>query len=381
MSNFIKGMDLSTLLELERLGARYYDGGIKTEILELMKRYDVDTIRVRLFHDPYSKDGKPYGAGGNDLETALEISGRATEAGLGVLLNFQYSDFWADPGKQIKPKAWASYSVTELEEAVFEYTRDVLKAFTEAGIRLKMAQVGNELTNGLLWPEGKIPDYDNIARFVNAGIRGVRAVYKELPVMLHLDNGGNNELYRRWFDEFMKRGEEFQIIGLSYYPFWHGSMKMLEENMRDIACRYHKDLIVVETSMGYTMEDYGEYEGLSGDQRKGYATKPHLVEKIDYPMTKEGQADFIKDLLDTISRVPDGRGKGFFWWEPAWIPIAGSGWATVSSLEYMNDPGPCGNEWANQALFDYDGNALPAWKVIRDFVTVHSVHSNLQKSI
>ena len=184
MSNFIKGMDLSTLLELERLGARYYDGGIKTEILELMKRYDVDTIRVRLFHDPYSKDGKPYGAGGNDFETALEISGRATEAGLGVLLNFQYSDFWADPGKQIKPKAWASYSVTELEEVVFEYTRDVLKAFTEAGIRLKMVQVGNELTNGLLWPEGKIPDYDNIARFVNAGIRGVRAVYKELPVML-----------------------------------------------------------------------------------------------------------------------------------------------------------------------------------------------------
>lgn len=365
--DYVKGMDLSTLLELENLGARYFDGNVETDILEIMKRYDVDMIRVRLFNDPYSKDGKPYGAGGNDLKTALEISKRVTQAGLGVLLNFHYSDFWADPGKQIKPKAWAAYSVSELEKAVFEYTRDVLERFWEAGIRLKMVQVGNELTNGLLWPEGRTPDYENIARFVNAGIRGVRAVYKELPVMLHLDNGGNNALYRKWFDEFMKRGEEFQIIGLSYYPFWHGSMKMLEDNMKDIAIRYHKDLIVAETSMGYTMEDYKEYEKLPEGQRKGYATKPELVDKIEYPMTKEGQADFIKDLLDVISRVPDGHGKGFFWWEPAWIPVCGSGWATKSSLEYMNDPGPCGNEWANQALFDYDGNALPAWKVIRDF--------------
>ena len=365
--DYVKGMDLSTLLELENLGARYFDGNEETDILEIMKRYDVDMIRVRLFNDPYSKDGKPYGAGGNDLKTALEISKRVTQAGLGVLLNFHYSDFWADPGKQIKPKAWAAYSVSELEKAVFEYTRDVLESFWKAGIRLKMVQVGNELTNGLLWPEGRTPDYEKIARFVNAGIRGVRAVYKKLPVMLHLDNGGNNQLYRKWFDEFMKRGEECQIIGLSYYPFWHGSMKMLEDNMKDIAIRYHKDLIVAETSMGYTMEDYKEYEKLPEGQRKGYATKPELVDKIEYPMTKEGQADFIKDLLDVISRVPDGHGKGFFWWEPAWIPVCGSGWATKSSLEYMNDPGPCGNEWANQALFDYDGNALPAWKVIRDF--------------
>lgn len=127
--DYVKGMDLSTLLELENLGARYFDGNVETDILEIMKRYDVDMIRVRLFNDPYSKDGKPYGAGGNDLKTALEISKRVTQAGLGVLLNFHYSDFWADPGKQIKPKAWAAYSVSELEKAVFEYTRDVLERF------------------------------------------------------------------------------------------------------------------------------------------------------------------------------------------------------------------------------------------------------------
>lgn len=363
----MKGMDLSTLLELERLGARYFDEGTETDILEIMKRYDVDMIRLRLWNDPYSESGAPYGAGGNDLETTLEIAKRVTAAGFGVLLNFHYSDFWADPGKQIKPKAWMQYGTEELERAVYEYTKDTIDRFERAGIRLSMVQVGNELTNGLLWPEGQVPNYDNIARFVNAGIRGVRAVRKDIPVMLHLDNGGNNALYREWFDEFMKRGEEFEIIGLSYYPFWHGSMKMLEDNMTDIAERYNKELIVAETSMGYTMKDYEEYEKLSGEQRKGYATKPRLVEGIEYAMTPEGQADFVKALLEVISHVPDGRGKGFFWWEPAWLPVPGSGWATESSLKYMNDPGPCGNEWANQALFDYDGNVLPALKVIRDY--------------
>lgn len=367
MHHFIKGMDLSTLLELERLGARYFDRGAETDILEIMKRYDVNAIRLRLWNDPYSEDGRPYGAGGNNLETTLAIAKRVTAAGFGVLLNFHYSDFWADPGKQIKPKAWARYGMEALEEAVYRYTGDVLKSFAEAEIRLWMVQIGNELTNGLLWPEGRVPNYGNIARLVNAGIRGVRAVCKDLPVMLHLDNGGNHALYREWFDAFMRRGEEFQVIGLSYYPFWHGSMQMLEDNMKDIALRYRKDLVIAETSMGFTMEDYKEYERLPEGRRKGYATKPELVERIEYSMTPEGQADFIGDLLAVISRVPEGYGKGFFWWEPAWIPIAGSGWATESALKYMNDPGPCGNEWANQALFDYDGNVLPAMKVIRDF--------------
>lgn len=364
---YVKGMDLSTLIELEDFGAKYYDKGEKTDILEIMKRYDVDTIRILLWNDPYSEDGEPYGAGGNDLETTLAIAKRVTRAGFGVFLNFHYSDFWADPGKQIKPKAWKDYGVEELEKAVYDYTLEVMKTFKENGVNLTMVQVGNELSNGLLWPEGRTPNYDNIARFVNAGIRGVRSEDKEVPIMIHLDNGGNNALYREWFDEFMKRCDEFQIIGLSYYPFWHGTLDMLEENMRDIAPRYGKDLIIAEVSMGHTMEDYKEYEQLSDEERKGYATRPELAAKVEYPMTKEGQADFTKDILTRLSHVPEGRGKGFFWWEPAWIPVPGSGWATPASLEYMNDPGPCGNEWANQALFDYEGNVLPALEVIRDF--------------
>ena len=364
---FVKGMDLSTLLELERCGAKYYDNGEERDLLAIMKSYDVDTIRIRLWNDPWSETGESYGAGENDLKTSLEIAKRVTAAGFGVLLNFHYSDFWADPGKQIKPKAWADYGVKELEQAVYDYTLESMRTFLDAGVNITMVQVGNELSNGLFWPEGKVPNYDNIATFVNAGIRAVRKADAAIPVMIHLDNGGNNALYREWFDNFTKRGEDFEIIGLSYYPFWHGSLQMLNDNMNDIAERYGKDLVIAEVSMGYTMEDYKNYEKLSDEERKGYATRPALVEKIEYPMTKQGQYDFMEDFLNRISHIKGGKGKGFFYWEPAWIPVPGSGWATPASLKYMNDPGPCGNEWANQALFDYDGNALPTLSLIRDF--------------
>ena len=276
---FVKGMDLSTLLELEKCGAKYYVDGTEMDILDIMKKYDVDTIRIRLWNDPYSESGESYGAGENDLKTTLAIAKKVTDAGLGVLLNFHYSDFWADPGKQIKPKAWEGYSVEELEQAVYDFTVDTMKVFRDNGINTTMVQVGNELSNGLLWPEGKVPNYDNIAKFVNAGIRGVRAIDEDVPIMIHLDNGGNNALYREWFDEFTKRGEDFQLIGLSYYPFWHGTLDMLTNNMNDIAERYGKELIIAEVSMGYTMEDYKDYEKLTDEQRKGYATKPELVAK------------------------------------------------------------------------------------------------------
>ena len=367
MSKFIKGMDLSTLLEMERCGAKYYDHGQEMDILDIMKKYDVDTIRLRLWNDPKSESGEPYGAGNNDLAETIAIGKRVTDAGLGVLLNFHYSDFWADPGKQIKPKAWASYGVEELEKAVYDFTKDSLQKVLDAGVNVTMIQVGNELSNGLLWPEGQLPNYDNVAKFVSAGIRACREVKAEIPLMIHLDNGGNNALYRDWFDHYMERGEDFDYIGLSYYPFWHGTLQMLEDNMNDIAVRYGKELIVAEVSMGHTMEDYKNYEKLTDSERKGYATKPELAAKVEYPMTVQGQVDFTKDFLNRVANVADNKGAGFFWWEPAWIPVPGSGWATSASLKYMNDPGPCGNEWANQALFDYDGNVLPALEVIRDF--------------
>ena len=355
------------MLELERCGARYYDKGQERDILSIMKDYDVDTIRLRLWNDPKSESGEWYGAGNNDLSETIAIGKKVTEAGFGVLLNFHYSDFWADPGKQIKPKAWKDFGMEELEKAVYDFTKESLEKILDEGVNVTMIQVGNELSNGLLWPEGRVPNYDNIYRLVSAGLKACREIDSKIPLMIHLDNGGNNALYREWFDNFTQRGGDFDYIGLSYYPFWHGSLDMLEYNMNDIAVRYGKDLIVAEVSMGFTMESYQQYEKLSDEERKGYATKPSLVEKIDYPMTIQGQKDFTEDFLNRVGKVNGNHGKGFFWWEPAWIPVPGSGWATPASLKYMNDPGPCGNEWANQALFDYDGNTLPALEVIRDF--------------
>ena len=364
---FYKGMDISTLLEVERCGGKFYDRGIEKDVLDILQNYGTNAVRLRLWNDPYSEDGTPYGAGTNDLPTAIALAKRARAYGMEVLLDLHYSDFWADPGKQRVPKAWRGMDEKQLEEAVYGFTSDTLLAMKEAGVCPDLIQVGNELTNGMLWPLGQMPNYDNLARFISAGIRAVRSIDKDMPVMIHLDNGGNNAMYRDWFDHYIERGEDFQIIGLSYYPFWHGTLEELQYNMSDLAVRYGKDLIIAEVSMGHTMEDYADYERLSPDERKGYATKQALVEQLPFPMSKEGQADFMRAVFDVIDRVPEDKCKGFFYWEPAWIPVPGSGWATEAALPYIEEKGPCGNEWANQALFDYDGNALPALETIRDY--------------
>ena len=367
MLEYIKGMDVSSMDEIEQLGAVFYDEGKQGDLLEILKKYGSDYIRLRLWNDPRSEDGKPYGAGNTDYEVTLRMAKRVKAAGMKFLLDFHYSDFWADPGKQRKPKAWVGYNAEQLEQAVYDFTKENMRKFIAEGVRPDMVQVGNELSNGLLWPEGQVPNYDNIARFVSAGIRAVRETSPETKIMIHLDNGGNNALYREWFDNYTKRGEDFDIIGLSYYPFWHGDLNALKNNMNDIAVRYGKDLVIAEVSMGYTVEDYAAYEKLAPEDRKGMATKPALCEKVPFPMTKEGQCEFLKAFLEVLEQVPENRGRGFFYWEPAWLPVAGSGWATPESLEYIKEAGPCGNEWANQALFDFGGNALRSLKVIRDY--------------
>ena len=368
---FYKGMDLSTIKEVEGLGGRFYDHGEEKDVFEILKSYGMNAVRLRLWNDPYGPDGTPYGAGTNDLPTTLELAKRAKAQGMEVLLCMHYSDFWADPGKQRVPKAWRGMDAEQLTEEVYSFTRDTLLAMRRAGAFPDLIQVGNELTNGMLWPQGKLLEcgnYDNLAKFVSAGIRAVRSLDQEIPIMIHLDNGGNAPMYRDWFDHYLERGEEFQIIGLSYYPFWHGSLEELKNNMNDLAVRYGKELVIAEVSMGFTMADYGVYEKLAQEERKGYATKPELVEKLEFPMTKKGQADFMKALFAVIDQVPENKCSGFFYWEPAWIPVPGSGWANEAALQYIEEKGPGGNEWANQAFFDYEGQSLPALEVIRDYM-------------
>ena len=368
MKDFIKGMDISTLPEVESCGGRFFDHGVEQDLISILKNYGTDLVRLRLWNDPYSETGEPYGAGTNDLPTTIAMAKRLKAAGIDWMLDFHYSDFWADPGKQTMPKAWRGMDEKELPLAVYDFTLEVLETLRKESVLPTIVAVGNELTNGLMWPYGRKPNFDNIAAFLNAGIRAVQKAAPDAKIMLHLDNGGNNELYRTWFDSyFAAGGEDFDYIGLSYYPFWHGTLEDLKNNMNDLALRYHKDMIVAEVSTGFTLEDYADHEGLEPSERKGMATKIELAEKVPYPMTPEGQSAFMQDIMELIRDVPENRGKGFVYWEPAWLPVPGSGWATEAALRYTGEKGPGGNEWANQALFDYDGNALSALKTIRDF--------------
>ncbi|MCD7766329.1 MAG: glycosyl hydrolase 53 family protein [Lachnospiraceae bacterium] len=377
MENWITGMDLSTLQAVEENGGRFYDNGQQADAMVILKGYGMNLVRLRLWNDPFDENGNSYGAGGGDIETTLALAKRAKKLGVGWLLDFHYSDFWADPGKQRVPKSWRGMDEKELEQAVYEYTLQILNRCREEDIVPQMVAVGNELSNGLLWPMGQLPPcrkqeellhaYKNVAAFVSAGIRAVRDfAANKIPVMLHLDNGGNNALYRSWFDHyFANGGEDFEYIGLSYYPFWHGTLDMLQNNMNDIAKRYGKKLVVAEVSMGFTMEDYAAYEHLASGERKGMATKPEIAANVPYPMTPQGQADFMRDCIRVIRQVPDGLGCGFIYWEPAWLPVPNVGWSNEASCAYIQESGPYGNEWANQALFDYEGNALPALRVIK----------------
>ncbi len=364
---FIKGFDVSTLPEVERCGGRFFDKGVEKDALEILKSYNGNWIRIRVWNDPYSDEGEPYGAGNTDIENMVVLAKRVKAAGFDWLLDLHYSDFWADPGKQYLPKAWEGLSVDELEQAVYDFTKDVLDICRKEDIMPGMVQVGNELSNGLMWPYGKWPEFDNMARFIKAGVKAVREASPDIKVMIHLDNGGKISLYEEWFDNFVKRGGDWDIIGLSYYPFWHGDLDGLKANLHNCVKRYGKDLVIAEVSMGHTMESYAQYEQLPDTDRKSAATRKELADKVPFPMTEDGQSDFILEVMNILKEVPEGKGKGIFWWEPTWIPVPGSGWANKAGWEYVREKGPGGNEWANQALFDYDGNALKALQTIKDF--------------
>ena len=364
--DFIGGMDVSSMLSLEESGVTFKNANGEVEdLFTLLKESGVNYVRLRVWNDPFTADGQGYGGGNVNADRALTMAKRATAAGLKVLVDFHYSDFWADPSKQQVPKAWKSFEgdADKTADTVYDYTKQTLTTFKQAGVDVGMVQVGNETTAKIAGISG----WDGMSKVFSAGSKAIREVLPEAKVVIHFTNPEKAGTYATYAKQLSNHNVDYDVFASSYYPFWHGTLQMLEDNMNDMAARYGKELIVAEVSMGYTMEDYKPYEKLKDSERKGYATKPELVAKIEYPMTVQGQADFTKDFLNRVAHVRDNKGLGFFWWEPAWIPVHGSGWATPASLKYMNDPGPCGNEWANQALFDYDGNVLPALEVIRDF--------------
>lgn len=368
----IKGADLSSLLEVEACGGVFRDRGKTGDAMEILASYGMNMVRLRLWNDPYDENGVGYGGGTCDLAAVLTLAGRAKRAGMKWLLDIQYSDFWTDPGCQMPPKTWRELDEQGLENAVYRYTRDVLCACRAAGVEPDVVQVGNELTGGLLWPTGQLwqdgqSGWENAVRYLSAGVRAVREEIPKASTMIHLDHGGKNQLYQEWFDHYFKLGGDCDIIGLSFYPCWHGKMPDLAANMNDLALRYGKDLVVVEAGTAFTSDSYAAYEGLDESCRKGPTAGVDMAEELEYPMTTEGQTAYIRDLMRAICAVPENRGRGFCWWEPAWLPVPGSSWAKRAGWEYIGKQGPEGNEWANQTLFDFDGNVLSTLAAIRDF--------------
>ena len=355
-SDFIRGADVSMLKDIEDLGGEFYDNGVKKDALEIMKNHGANYVRLRLWVDPYDSEGNSYGGGSNDFNTTLYLAKRAQEKGMKVLIDFHLSDYLADPGTQSKPKAWENLSYDELKTTLYNYMKNTLNDFKNQGVVPDMVQVGNETSSGILWDEGKIggdyTDFTQLAELLNQAISGVRAsVGNQTKIVLHLDNGGNNSLYRWWFDGVTGCGFDldFDIIGLTYYPMWHGTMDDLQYNLNDISARYNKDVMIVETAYAFTLADG---DGL------GSSFSPQDEEIGGYPASVQGQKDFMSDLESVILNVPGNRGLGFFYWEPEWIPVEGAYWGTEAGKEYIEDNGILSNPWDNLALFDFNGNAL-----------------------
>lgn len=348
---FVKGMDVSMIKELESFGASYYLAGERRELFDILQRCGVNMIRLRIWLDPYDEDGNPYGGGMNDLPTTIELAKRAARSGLSLLLDFHYSDFWADPAKQIKPKSWKELQGIALETAVYLHTVNTLKAMKNEGLVPEMIQIGNEITNGLLWPDGHADNPEAMISLLQVGIRGAREICPDAKIMFHLDFGTDNSMYRKWFDRIAPYHPDFDVIGMSYYPHWNGSLQQLLDNMNDVSGRYDKDIIVAETSIGYTTDSLG-CRGIVFSEEQEKAT--------GYPATTEGQEAFLKDLFRTVRSVKNNRGIGVFYWEPAWLPIPECKWANQNGCDYMHDKVEAGNAMANQALFDAAGNANSA---------------------
>lgn len=364
--DFMKGVDISSLADIEKAGGKFYNHqGQEEDLFKILKDNGVNWVRLRIWNNPvYAEDlkdydgnviakkGTPYGGGNNSVKTDIELAKRAKEHGFKVLLDFHYSDSWADPGKQYTPAAWKKYNAKKLNSQLEKFTKDSIKAFIKAGVRPDMVQVGNELNNGFLWPLGKIwgndgetvGGMDGFITLLKSAIKGVRSAQgkgDKIKIAVHLANGGDKELYRTIFDAVTEAKVDYDVIGLSFYTYWHGGLSDLRSNMNVLKSRYGKEMVVMETAYAFTPDD--------GDEQ-GNVFQVYSTDNAGYKPSVQGQATAVRDVINTVASVQGGM--GVFYWEPAWIPVKGAG---LSATE--------GDTWENQAMFDFEGRALPSLAV------------------
>ena len=307
---FLVGADISGLAKIEQLGGVFREEGTPGDAVSILTANGCNCFRLRLFVNPNHENLVV-----NDLEYTLALAKRIRRAGQSLMLDLHYSDTWADPGKQYTPAAWSKLDFEQLRQQVRRYSEEVLSRFKEQGVLPDIVQVGNEVTNGMLWPQGKIHygdgEAESWARFTSlleAGIEGVRAGAGEadgVKVLIHIDRGCDWPATEAFYSRLEEAGVRFDMIGLSYYPWWHGDLEDLGRNIQLTAKRFKKPIVLVET--GYPHR---------GSQ---WAKRPHM----NWPVTQQGQAEFLRDVVRTVKQAPNGLGVGVLYWYPEAIPVDG----------------------------------------------------------
>ncbi len=368
--DFIRGMDASAVLSIEKSGAKYYGfDGKEQDVFQTLAQAGVNYIRLRVWNDPYDEDGNGYGGGNNDVATAVELGKRATKYGMKVSIDFHYSDFWADPKRQHAPKAWEGMTAEEKADALYTFTKDSLGEILDAGVDVGMVQVGNEINNGM---SGET-EVTSVMKLLTAGSKAVResaADYgKDIQVAVHYTNITDNDEVDTMAANLKEYGVDYDVFGLSYYPFWDGTNENMQKVAKNIMDKYGKQVMIAETSYAYTTEDGdgfdNSFDGIEGAV-DGYAA------------TVQSQATMIRDICADANEVGV---IGVFYWEGTWIPVGsksqdnsklwekyGSGWASSYSADYDPDDAGLyygGSSWDNQAMFDFTGHPLASLNVFK----------------
>ena len=262
------GADISFVPQSEAGGMKFMENGIEKDVMEILAAHGFNYIRLRIFVNPENEKGYSPGVGFCGLEYTKQMALRVKKSGMKLLLNFHYSDYWADPQQQNKPLAWKDLDFATLKDSLKSYTKRVLLALKEQGTLPEMVQIGNEINHGILWPDGHIGNLDNLSELLKAGVEGVKEVDPSIIIMMHIALGGQNDEAVFWLDNMIARGVNFDIIGLSYYPRWHGTLDDLAFNTNDLVKRYNKDINIVEYSQ-FKNEVHEIVFGLSGDHGEG----------------------------------------------------------------------------------------------------------------
>ncbi len=362
--NFIRGIDISSLLSLEEAGVKYYDfAGNEEDLLRILADAGVNYVRVRVWNDPHDENGNGYGGGNCDVNTAAIIGSRAAKYGIKLCVDFHYSDFWADPSKQMSPKAWSKMDIDEKLSAIKSFTKESLNTIIDCGADVGMVQVGNETNSGI----AGVKSQDNLYRMIASGCEGVNEIAKErgmdIKTVVHFTQIDSHDDTLKKAELLKEAGAQYDVFGVSYYPYWHGTFENMQQVLKDITASYGVDTCIMETAYPYTAEDGDGFgNSISGD-------KDILTE---YPATVQGQA---KALRDVMAYAYEAGAIGVFYWEGAWIPTDsscweqyGTGWAGSYSASY--DPEDAGKyyggcSWDNQALFDFEGHPLESLNVFK----------------